>query len=206
MSNNNKKVKDIKVEVKNDDVNTNGKIEAEVQTNVKDSKIKSNKDKIFMIIFIVCALIILGIYLYQWKSVKDKSEINNSYLLTTNTTTLEIKDLENAKQILSEAPHEYFVLISYTGDAETYNLEKELKIIIDKYKLNDSFYYYNASEDRDCINKLNDTFKTKKIKKIPTILYIKNNEVVNVITRNDNNMINSGDFQKLLDIYDFKSQ
>ena len=39
-----------------------------------------------------------------------------------------------------------------------------------------------------------------KIKEIPTIIYYNDGKVVDIITREDDNMMNIGDFQKLLDV------
>ena len=80
---------------------------------------------------------------------------------------------------------------------------------LDKYKLNDSFYYLNVKsimDEDNYLNRLNNAFNTDKIKKVPTILYYRNGKIVDVVTRNDNNIINAGDFQKLLDIYGYEGQ
>lgn len=170
---------------------------------------KTKPNKVFMIVFVIGMIILLAIYLFNWLKVRDDEDITNSYLLQSNTTNLKLKDLDDVSQVLAEAPHEYFVLISYTNDENTHAMEKSFKKLIDKYKLNDSFYYFDAKElkeNDDYINLLNKTFKTNKIKKIPVILYIKDNKVIDIVARHDNNMINNGDFQKLLDVYDFKSQ
>ena len=41
----------------------------------------------------------------------------------------------------------------------------------------------------------------EEIKQVPTIVYIREGKVVDIIERSDDNMMNVGDFQKLLDIY-----
>ena len=181
----------------------------EVKNKEVDEK-KTNKkpatNKIFIIVFIVGIIILLGIYIYKSFGAKNKDDMNNSYLLTSNTINLELKDLNEVSQVMTEAPQQYFVLISYTGDENAYNLEKDLKKVIDKYKLNDAFYYYDAKELKQSgayLDLLNKTFKTNKIKKIPTILYVKDGKVIEAVSRVDDNMIKVGDFQKLLDIYDF---
>lgn len=186
----------------------------------KSKKIKQEKDitknnsklvnkNFLIIIFVIFAIIILILYITKWQNIKNKEKIMNSYLISNKTTNLEIKSLEEVNQILTEVPTEYFVLISYTNNIDTYELEKNLKPIIDKYKLNDSFYYFNAKNlmsEENYIQKLNETFKTTKIKKIPVILYYKNNQLVDLAKRDDNNLLNAGDFQKLLDIYEIKEQ
>ena len=131
----------------------------------------------------------------------------NSYLLSTGTVNLVIDDLDDVNQTLSEAPTEYFVLITYTNDENTYNLETGIKKIIDDYKLNTSFFYLNIKdymEDKDYLQKLNNVFNTDKITKVPIILYYRNGSLIDTVKRDDNNVINAGDFQRLLDIYEYE--
>lgn len=183
--------------------------------NLENKDIKNNEQKILSpkaIIFIVVGvllLILLILYIGKWKNIKTAEKIMNSYLISNNTTNLEIKNLSDINQVLTEAPNEYFVLISYTGNGNTYDLEKNLKPLIDKYKINDSFYYYDAKKimkDEDYLQKLNKAFNTNVINTVPIILYYKNGKLIDYVKRVDKNIINAGDFQKLLDIYNFKGQ
>lgn len=171
---------------------------------------KQISSKTALIVVIVLLVIVgLAVYLYKWYDVKKEEKLMNSYLLTTDTISLEIKNLEEIPQIFSEAPTEYFVLINYTGNDASYNLEEGLKSIIDNYKLADQFYYLNVTniiEEDNYLARLNSAFNTDKITAVPTILYYKNNELVETVTRIDKNPINSGDFQKLIDIYEFEGQ
>ena len=171
-------------------------------------QIFSNKN-ILIIVCVILALILVIFYGYRVNKLKETDILSKSYLLDSGTVSLEIKNLDEVNQILAESPTEYFVLISYTGNKDTNNLEKGLKRILDKYKLNDSFYYLNVKDimnEDNYINRLNNAFNTDKIKKVPTILYFKDGKVVDVVTRYDNNVINASDFQKLLDIYGYEGQ
>ena len=131
---------------------------------------------IYIIIGVVLAVILIVVYIYRVNQVRRDEQITNSYLLTTDTVSLEIKNLDEVSQILAEAPQSgYFVLITYTGDAETYALEESIKGIIDDYKLNDVFYYLNVldiMEQDNYITRINNAFNTDEIDKIPTILYL----------------------------------
>lgn len=172
-------------------------------------KKKIDNKTIIIIVLSIIAIILLGIYLYKWYDVKKQEKLMNSYLLTTDTVSLEIKNLDEVPQILTEAPNDYFVFISYTGNEDNYELEKDLKTIIDTYKFGDCFYYLNVEnlmKEDNYLARINSTFKTDKIKSLPTIIYYKNGEIVDVVSRIDNNHINAGDFQKLLDIYEFEGQ
>lgn len=182
----------------------------------KDEVMKEKKEPITVsrkTVIVICAVLIaillLALYLYKWRDVKTQESLMNSYLLSTDTVSLEIKNLDEVPQILTEAPNDYFVLITYTGDKETQKLEKGLKEIIDKYKLSDYFYYLNIEsmkKEDNYLTRLNNAFNTNKITTTPIILYFKDGKLIDTVTRVDNNPINAGDFQKLLDIYEFEGQ
>lgn len=191
----------VKKNTKNEEV----KKEEVKKENVK-KKEYSTKD-IIIALLIIIIIILLGIYIFKLRSNRNKNNMANSYLLSTGTVNLVIDDLDDVNQTLSEAPTEYFVLITYTNDENTYNLETGIKKIIDDYKLNTSFFYLNIKdymEDKDYLQKLNNVFNTDKITKVPIILYYRNGSLIDTVKRDDNNVINAGDFQRLLDIYEYE--
>lgn len=184
--------------------------EVKVVTEVKEVPIqKISSRNLLIIICVILALILLGVYIYRWRALTDETRYSKSFLLDSGTVSLEIKNLDEVSQIFSEPPTEYFVLISYTGNEDTYNLEKGLKPIIDEYKLNDSFFYLNVDnikEEDNYLTRINTAFNTEIIEKVPVILYFKNEMLVDITKRSDENCIKAADFQKLLDIYDYKGQ
>lgn len=185
--------------------------EVKTKTEVTEEveKQKNSSRNLLIVACIALALILLGVYIYKWKEVKNEEKLSKSYLLDTGTVSLEIKNLDEVEQILSESPTEYFVLISYTGNEDTYKLESGLKNIIDEYKLSDSFYYLNVEnliKEDNYLTRINDAFNTDVIKKVPIILYYKDGKIVDITSRADDNCINAGDFQKLLDTNDYKGQ
>lgn len=164
-----------------------------------------------IVITILIILLVLGIYIYRVRQVHHAEAIQSSYLLSTDTLSLEIKNLEEIDQILSEAPNEYFVLISYTNNEANYKLETKLKTIIDKYALSDRFYYLDVSSiinEDDYLARINNAFKTDIIKNVPIILYFKDGKIDKngTISRVDKKSITAGDFQKMLDSYGFEGQ
>ena len=56
------------------------------------------------------------------------------------------------------------------------------------------------------LTRLNNAFNTDEISTVPIILYFKDGELIDTVTRDDDNVINAGDFQKLLDIYEYEGQ
>ena len=181
----------------------------EEKREVAVAKQKISRNKILIGSAIVVVLILLVFYIYQWQKVKNQEKYMNSYLLDSGTVSLEIKNLDEVSQILTESPNEYFVLITYTGDKETYELEEDIKNIIDDYKLSDSFYYLNIKnllKEDNYLNRLNNAFNTDKITAVPIILYYKDDVLIDTVSRVDDNIINAGDFQKILDIYEYEGQ
>ena len=155
--------------------------------------------------------IFLTYYIFSWYNVYQEKKYNESYLMKTSTISLKVDDIAEIESAFKEAPTEYFVYIGYRKDESVYKLEKNLKKIIDKYNLNDIFYYIDITEHKDednYIEKLNKALNLteNKITNVPTIVYFKNGNVANdaIITREDYNMMNVGDFEKLLEMYEFK--
>lgn len=183
------------------------KKETKKEVTAKDKSLKdffTSKNIIIIITIFIC-LIIIGIFIFNIQKNKETNELTKSYLLESGAVSLEIKNLDEVNQILTEAPTEYFILITYLNDEKNNELETGLKPIIDKYKLNDSFYYLNIDNIKDednYLTRLNNTFNTDKIKKVPIILYYRDGKIVDTVSRYDDNTINASDFQKLLDIYE----
>ena len=154
---------------------------------------------------IVIAAVLLTIYGFAWYNVLKEGKVSQSYLVKSKVISSEIQSLDEVEAIFAEVPDEYFIYISYTGSEEIYNMEKDLKKVINKYELNDKFYYLNVSdikEKKNYIDKINKSLKLEEeIKQVPTIVYIREGKVVDIIERSDDNMMNVGDFQKLLDIF-----
>ena len=181
----------------------------EEKKQVAEAKHRISQRNIYIIIGIVIVLAVVGFYFFRLQQARNEEKLNSSYLISSGTVSLEIKNLDEVSQILLESPTEYFVLITYTGNEDTYNLEEGIKTIIDDYKLSDSFYYLNIESIMDSDNyltRLNSAFNTDKITTVPIILYFKDGELIDTVTRDDANIINAGDFQKLLDIYEYEGE
>ncbi len=186
------------------------KLEVTINEQTEPKKEATVPRKVAIIVIVaVIALVLIAVYIYWWVDTKKEERLMNSYLLSSGTISLEIKNLDEVDQILSEAPSEYFILINFTGDEDAYNLEEGLKTIIDNYKLADCFYYLNITnlkEEDNYLARLNTAFNTDKITTTPIILYYQNGSLVDTVKRLDNNYINAGDFQHLLDIYDYEQE
>lgn len=162
-------------------------------------------------IYLLIIIIVIGLlcwYFATWKKVRELEKYLNSYLITTNTVALEIKDSEELNQVMQELPSNYFIYISYTGDADVFGLEKRLKTVIDNYGLQDSFYFVNVTdslEDENLLNNLNDSLNTTKIDAIPCILYYNNGELTDVVSKKKG-VFNIKDFTNLLNKYEYEKR
>lgn len=174
----------------------------------KSKKNNINFKKIFYFILGFLLIIFLIWYIISWKNVKQEEKLMNSYLITSNTLSVEIKDLSETVQVLKESPSEYFVYISYTNDEKIFNFEKKLKKLIDNYNLKDEFYFVNITnikDDENFYSEINDTFNTKLINNIPCILHFKNNELKKVIYNKDLNKTYTN-FENLLKENEFDKE
>lgn len=174
----------------------------------KSKKNNINFKKIFYFILGFLLIIFLIWYIISWKNVKQEEKLMNSYLITSNTLSVEIKDLSETVQVLKESPSEYFVYISYTNDEKIFNFEKKLKKLIVNYNLKDEFYFVNVTnikDDENFYSEINDTFNTKLISNIPSILHFKNNELKKVIYNKDLNKTYT-EFENLLKENEFDKE
>ncbi len=179
---------------------------------MKNKKNNYIPPKNYIIALFICFItIFLTYYIFSWYKVAKEKKMNESYLISSKTISLEVTGIDEIENTFTEAPSEYFVYIGYHNDENVYNLERSLKKIIDKYTLNDLFYYIDVTklkEEEDYIRKLNEALDLQEVKveSIPTIIYFKEGKVNKdaIITRDDDNMMDVGDFEKLLQMYEFK--
>ena len=135
-------------------------------------------------VLILVGVILLLLYIFSWYNVKKEEKLIKSYLISSKTIESKINNLNDLEQSLKEAPLSYFVLVSYTGNEEVYNIEKRLKRIIDKYKINDIVYYVDATNNlnnMEYLDELNKLFNTKEIDNIPVLIYFEEGKVKDVV-------------------------
>ena len=164
------------------------------------------KHHFYIIISIIIFLLIVW-YVYSWYSVIRKERLDKSYLIASNTISLELKDGKEAISVLQETPSDYYVFISYTGSDKEYNLEKKLKRIIDNYNISDKFYYLNITDNissNNLMSYLNKTFNTDLISSVPCILYYEDDKL-NTVIQNNTDIFDAKEFQKLLESVDNKN-
>lgn len=174
---------------------------------MKTTKTKNNNffsAKHYFFVFLgIAAILLLIWYIASWYKVKKEERLMTSYLVSTNTVSLEIDEISEIVQMLKELPSEYFIYISRTNDEEIYKLEKKLKKIINEYEIQDSFYYVNVTGESNVTTKLNDVFSTTEITNIPCILYFKDNVLEKVIV-DKNGTFNPMHLSELLEKNEFE--
>ena len=155
-----------------------------------------------IIIFFAIGITWYGFKLYNFA--KEK-RVSSSYLINEKILTNEIKNIDEVIDVFSEPPTSYFIYISYVGDENIYKMEKELSSLIKEYNLEEKMYYLNVTDIKDEDNALEQInsalgLNDKKVTQIPTIIYYKDGIAVDIIKRQDNNIMTSGDLKKLLDV------
>ena len=163
--------------------------------------------KYFIGLCIILAIIFLALYFHKWHTVKEQEKYYESFLVSTNTISLEMTDIKEIQSVLSETPNYYFLYISYTNDEDIYNLEKELKPLIDEYHLQNSFYFLNVTDFKDTNQDYKDDIAEALeidkniISKVPIILYFKDGKLAT-----KNGIFTADQFKDLLETQDIKSQ
>ncbi len=156
---------------------------------------------------IVVVVILLAWYAFAWYKVVRDDRLSTSYLVNEKVISKEL-NLEEVSSVFAEPLSDYFIYVSYTGSEDIYKMEKDIEDVIRDYGLNDKLYYLNVSgvkDDEEYVKMVNDSLSEvldmngKEISSIPTIIYCSEGKVVDVVSRLDKNIMNVGDFQKLLD-------
>ncbi len=178
---------------------------------VLSKKELTNEDKTLIILRIIAAvlfIILLCLICYKRVNISEiftdvaykKNGYNTSYLLDkeiVNRTTCD--DLSNAT-----TGAQSFVYVTSLGDEEEYVLEKKLAKVINEYHLNDNFYLYELNDNCRSMAltylQLNEDFSIN-----PMILYYKDGNLQEKITRLDNKTYLDGDLVKVLDIYEIRN-
>lgn len=157
-----------------------------------------------IVVLVILVLSYVGYLVYQ--RVQEKL-YDEGYFYHEKTDIKEIfyDDLSNE---ISKMTNPAFILVNGIGEKENYDLEKELDKIVNDYHLKSNFYYINFSkqnrEKSAIASELNQMFETTKIKTVPTIIYLKDGKVLDIVNRDDNQVLEAADFVKLLDIYEIK--
>lgn len=179
---------------------------------------KYNRELLLRMILIIAytliiAMLLMGFIESVTKDLKIDT-VNESYFVKTKAVDEKnILNINEAIYDLSKLKGDYFVYVTYTkkDNKELEIFERQLTNLIDKYDLKNNFYYINVDSilnEKNYIDLVNEYlgYNDVLIEKVPTIVYVNKDNIIrveNVLTRRDNQIINIGDFQNLLDINQF---
>lgn len=160
----------------------------------------------FIIILWICILVFLGVHFYQ----KHQEErYDSGYFNSANVGVQKVSINQVYEKLGNASEEEFFVLFNFRGEKEYYDLEKELETIIRDNELEKKFYYVDVTDYAGTYNCnvvciVNQTLETTLFEHLPAIAYIKNNKIVDIAQREDENVLQAADFMKLLDMYELK--
>jgi hypothetical protein len=156
----------------------------------------------FIAALTIIIILFLSLYFYKWYKVYQEEQTRESYLIKTNTISMQISNIDDIETILSEAPSDYFIYISYTHSIDVLNLEKKLKNIIDDYGINDIVYYIDVTKNKndiDYLNEINSKLHTNNITNLPAIIYVKDGQIQDEnIIQSNKKIISSYQLEQLL--------
>ena len=196
----------VEVKVEKSEVKTSPEIKE-----VKHEKIGISFDNPISILGIILAcilIIVLSIQFYM----KMRSEIYSSYFI--DKSYLVEHNLANQVNCdaLGEAlkgKNSFILLTNYSEQA--FDLEKDISDLIKKNQLEDYFHVYPLIDncgpisDKNSVAGLNLNLPFG-IDKTPSILYYQDGKLMDVIKREDSQMLSKADFQQFLDIYELNKE
>lgn len=161
----------------------------------KNDRVIPKKNYLYLVIMLVL-VVIITFFIFEMNKKYQSRKLESSYL-DGYVSEVNVSDLNN---ILTEPNSEQFILITKTGSEEIYKLETELKKVIKSRDLRDNFIYIDYTDKENDIKELNKILNSD-IKTIPAVVYYKDGEYVKTID-SSSNILNSGEFEKLLDEYE----
>lgn len=129
-----------------------------------------------VLLLIFVGVVVLLIYIKSWSNTYKVDKYSKSYL-SDLVEEVKLSELEMSTKEMNEV----FLLITKTNDKNIYKREKKIYSNMKSMDLIDKFIYVDVTSDKDYLSKLNSILGNFSIKELPTLLYIKNGEVVNVV-------------------------
>ena len=128
----------------------------------------------------------------------EKNKSNKSYI-SKYVSSISCNELSNA---ITELSSNTFLYISYTGNNNIYDFERDLKKVLKKYDLEENLIFVDCTKDLNENNNV-DTLKNlltagSRELTLPAIVYFKDNEPTDFIDSKEG-LISIGEFSKVLD-------
>ena len=205
---NNKKSTGVKSEKKTNKKKTTDVKQKKKTNNKKPTDVKMEKEidnkmpidvKLDKLTIISLCIIVVGFAFLIFKIYSNNINYSKSYLSVNNVG--KIVTCDNLKENINKGSK--YLFITKTGTKEEYKLEKKIASMVKNYKLNDSFLVYLKDDNCNLDNELG--ILKEEIDKLPIILYYKDGKLIDKAIREDELMLEDGDFMHLLDIYEDKN-
>lgn len=161
----------------------------------KNDRVIPKKNYLYLAIMLVL-VVFITFFIFEMNKKYHERKLESSYL-SGYVSEVNVSDLNN---ILTEPSSELFILVTKTGSEDVYKLETDLKKVIKSRDLRDNFIYIDYTDKDANLEELNKILNSN-IKTIPAVVYYKDGEYVKTIDSSAN-ILNSGDFEKLLDEYE----
>lgn len=163
---------------------------------MKKSKRKKNYFiKIGIGVLVVCVIASICNILFRNK------EIDSIMISPLGTNQILYKDMKNT---IKEIPADTFLVISYTGDLEVHNIEKEISEYLSEVNYLDSVYYLdmkNYLEEEDFYKNLNSNLglkKNNKIEELPAVIFYRNGTPLKVLDSKEQDLC-AADFKNYIE-------
>lgn len=169
------------------------------------TKLREIPKRNYLILFGIGVLVVCACFaFYNIYNIMHDNIISESPLANKSIT---IEDLNDASLDMGA---DTFFIISYKKDEAVFNNEKKIKKLLNKYNLMDNVLYLDASDlmlEDDFLDTINNSLKlkdTKRIQKIPAVIFYDDGEPAMIIDSTDH-LLTDGDFQRIIDSYELAS-
>ena len=80
----------------------------------ENTTIVNPRNYLYALLILVGGILIVW-YAFSWYQVKREEKLMDSYLISTNTISSNITDINSLTQVIQESPSSYFIYIGYRG-------------------------------------------------------------------------------------------
>ena len=169
------------------------------------SKIKIDRNYLKLGMIIVCVIVGTLLFAVIYTNM-SKHRLNSEYL-AKHVSTINYNELQNA---LIELSGDTILYISFTGQKNTYDLDKGIRKIINNQELKDNVIYINMTDrmsKADYIKNLNELLgiENRPITTLPALVYFKDADLIDVIDSKDS-ILTVGEFSRLIEMYEIGSR
>lgn len=156
------------------------------------------KTNYFILVSMIILILSLCTATYNIYSIYRNNKANNTAPLNLSKE-VQYSELTDTTVEMSE---DAFLVVSYLGDEDIYQNQKNLKLVFRKYGLLDNIIYVDVTEEYEkdgFLDELNEVLGLKdfKINEVPTIIYFKEGKP-SAIVKTTNGIIDSWSLEEII--------